>query len=363
MKPSRVLLMALVAAQAVGADWQTSQPGWRYDFPQDHHAHRSFKTEWWYFTGNVFGTAGGRFGYELTFFREGIRPPSVHDPNGSRFIVDDLKFAHFALSDISNGRFHFEQKMSRGAFGEAGFDDGSRLAWVENWSLTLSGEDTFDLSAEGKEGAIHLHVRPIRPPVVHGENGVSIKGTETGHASHYYSVPRFETTGELVVDGKSHSVRGQSWFDHEWATSQLAEGQAGWDWVCVQWEDGSEVMLYQMRLTGGGADPASSGTWIAQDGTTTHLHSSDFRMVPIAFWKSKTNGAKYPIGWRVSLPEQRTEFIVQAALDDQELALGPTTYWEGAIDASGTRDKHAIHGQGYLELTGYGSRLGNLLSR
>lgn len=363
MKLGRLFLMVMFATQALGADWQTAEPGWQYEFPRDHHAHDNFKTEWWYFTGNVFSSEGDRFGYELTFFREGIRPPAVRDPNVSRFIVNDLKFAHFALSDIAQGRFHFEQKVSRGAFGEAGFDDKERLAWVENWTLVLKGDDTFELTAEGEEGAVHLHLRPVKPPVIHGENGISIKATEVGHVSHYYSVPRFETTGELLVNGKSYSVRGESWFDHEWATSQLGEGQAGWDWICVQWDDGSEVMLYQMRRTNGESDPSSSGTWIARDGTATHLRSSDFRMVPIAFWKSKTNGVTYPVGWRVTLPEQRAEFIVRAALDNQELVLGAITYWEGAIDASGTRDQRAIKGHGYLELTGYAGRLGRLLNR
>ena len=55
-------------------------------------------------------------------------------------------------------------------------------------------------------------------------------------------------------------------------------------------------MLYQMRLTNGEPDSSSSGTWIAPDGTATHLRSPDFRMMPIAFWKSNANGAKYPIG-------------------------------------------------------------------
>ena len=117
-------------------------------------------------------------------------------------------------------------------------------------------------------------------------------------------------------------------------------------------------MLYQMRLENGEPDASSSGTWIAQNGEAKHLRSSDFRMTPIAFWQSKKNSARYPIGWRVTLPTQQTEFVVRAAVEDQELALGPITYWEGAIDASGTREGKAIKGRGYLELTGYAGGLG-----
>lgn len=347
----------------VAAEWKTAQPGWRYEFPRDHGAHRDFKTEWWYFTGNLFDAEGHRFGYELTFFRQGITPQADRDPNASRFIVDDLKFAHFAVTDVSKGTFRFEQKTSRGAFGEAGFGDGKRLAWIDNWTLASNGEGAFDLMAADKEGTIHLHLRAAKPPVVHGENGVSVKANASGHASHYYSIPRLETTGEFFANGKSHPFRGESWFDHEWATGQLAEGQVGWDWISLQWEDGTELMLYQMRLKDGEPDLSSSGTWIAQGGEPTHLRNSDFRMTPIAFWKSKENGAQYPIGWRVTLPGQRTEFVVRAVLENQELTLGPITYWEGAIDASGTRDGKAIKGRGYLELTGYAGRLSEALKR
>jgi predicted secreted hydrolase len=163
--------------------------------------------------------------------------------------------------------------------------------------------------------------------------------------------------------GRAFKVHGESWFDHEWSSSQLGKGQVGWDWVCTQWEDGSELMLYRMRLENGAVDPASSGTWIGADGTATHLRASDFEMTQVASWKSKGTGAQYPIAWRIVLPAQHAEFTMKAALDDQELKLGPLIYWEGAIDASGMRDGKAIKGRGYLELTGYAGRVGELLSR
>ena len=76
-----------------------------------------------------------------------------------------------------NSRFRFEQKTSRGAFGEAGFDDGDRLAWIDNWTLASNGDDAFDLMAASEEGTIHLHLRAAKAPVVHGENGVSVKAS------------------------------------------------------------------------------------------------------------------------------------------------------------------------------------------
>jgi predicted secreted hydrolase len=346
-------LAIALAVGALGASWRTAEPGWKLEFPRDHHAHREFKTEWWYFTGNLFDQDGHRFGYELTFFRHGIQPAAERDPNASRFIVDDLKFAHFAITDVSNQTFRFEQKTSRGAFGEAGFDNGKRLAWIENWTLATNGNDAFDLMASSESGTIHLHLRAAKLPVAHGENGISVKATAAGHASHYYSIPRLQTTGEFFAKGKTHPFRGESWFDHEWSTSQLARDQIGWNWLCVQFDDGAELMLYQMRLRNNAIDPVSNGTFIAANGATTFLSSAAFAMTPMRTWKSKATSGDYPVEWRVEIPGQQLSFTVKPVLDDQELALSQLTYWEGAIDVGGERAGSSISGRGYLELTGY----------
>lgn len=342
-----------LAVSALGASWRTAEPGWKFEFPRDHHAHHEFKTEWWYFTGNLFDQDGHRFGYELTFFRDGIQPVAERDPNASRFIVDDLKFAHFAITDVSGNRFRFEQKTSRGAFGEAGFDDGQRLAWIDNWSLTVKSDDVFELTASGTAGVIHLELRPTKPPVVHGENGVSVKAAGGASASHYYSIPRLETTGSLSVDGNERALRGETWFDHEWSSSQLGPQQIGWNWLCVQFGDGSELMLYQMRLRNNAIDPVSNGTFIAANGATTFLSSAAFAMTPMRTWKSKATSGDYPIEWRIEIPGQQLSFTVKPVLEDQELALNQLTYWEGAIDVRGERAGRSISGRGYLELTGY----------
>lgn len=344
---------ALFALLALLTDWKTARPGWHYDFPRDHHAHREFKTEWWYFTGNVDDENGARFGFEVTFFRQGVRPPAQQPTAQSRFIVGDLKFAHFAITDAAGKRFRFEQKTSRGAFAEAGFDDANRIAWIENWSLTLNADGSFDLSAASGEARAALHLVPAKPPVVHGENGVSAKASGDAHASHYYSITRLNTSGELRIDRIAHRVHGESWFDHEWATNQLAPEQVGWNWLGVQLSNGCELMLYQMRLRNGAIDPASSGTLVQRDGSGLHLAASAFRMQPIRFWKSKTSGAEYPIAWHIEIPDQKLDLTVSPIVDEQELTLGPLTYWEGAVDVNGSE----VRGRGYLELTGYAGPL------
>jgi predicted secreted hydrolase len=357
----RITLVAM-SLFCVAAGWRTAEPGWKYEFPRDHHSHPDFKTEWLYFTGNLVDTGGRRFGYQLTFFRQGIRPPNERSPELSRFVTGDLKFAHFTVTDVGADQFHFAQKTSRGAFAESGFDVGDRLAWLDTWDLELKGESKFHLRADTNEAAIDLQLESAKPPVIQGENGISQKASSEGHASHYYSLTRLTSTGEVQIDGKRFQVTGESWFDHEWATNQLAPEQIGWNWLSVQFDDGTELMLYQMRLKNGAADPSSSGTFIAGDGSTTHLPASAFPITPLTFWKSAKTGANYPISWRLELPERGINFTIRAAVENQELALTPLAYWEGAIVAEGTRDGRPIKGRGYLELTGYAGAL-NALQR
>src|SRR5439155_7834530 len=223
MRSGVPVVCALLSASMLGlsaedsgphsVDWRIAEPGWQYVFPPDHHLHADFKTEWWYFTGNLNDESGRRFGYEITFFREGIRPPDQRQQPISRFVVDQLKFAHFAITDAKGRRFLFQQKTSRGSFGEAGFDAGDRIAWLDDWGLSLNGGGSFDLEAQSGDVSARLHLVPAKRPVIHGENGVSVKASAAGHASCYYSITRLDTTGTLRIDNLTHPVTGESWFD------------------------------------------------------------------------------------------------------------------------------------------------------
>ena len=356
--PLRLICLWLVVMVSAieAADWRTALPGWQYEFPRDHRIHREFKTEWWYFTGHLADEGGHRFGYQLTFFRQGLRP-SGGAAATSRFVVDDLKFAHFAVSDITAQRFHFDQKIGRGAFGEAGFGADGRLAWIEDWALELQPDGTFALRAKGANTALDLHLASKKPWVIHGENGVSQKAEGEGRASHYFSGTRMATDGVLVIGGKTLRVSGESWLDREWATNQLTPAQVGWNWFSLQLDDGSELMLYQMRLRGGGLDPHSSATFIARDGTTQHLRRDDYQLTPLREWASPQTGGRYPIAWQLTVPKLALQLRIDTPLAAQELVLQPIAYWEGVIDLTGKRAGVAVRGHGYMELTGYAGAL------
>jgi len=89
---------------AVDLPYREALPGYAYQFPRDHFEHEDFHTEWWYYTGNVRGTHGERFGFELVFFRQGVKGEAE---SKSVWAIRDLYLAHAALTDVNGERIQF----------------------------------------------------------------------------------------------------------------------------------------------------------------------------------------------------------------------------------------------------------------
>jgi predicted secreted hydrolase len=348
-----VLLLLMCGQRAISErvddkGWALAVPGYAFSFPRDYGPHNNFRTEWWYFTGNLKSKEGREFGYEVAFFRYGYRLPDKLAQ--SRFVMNDLKFAHFAVTDLGTGRFRFDSRTSRGAYGEAGFGQKGRLAWINSWEVSFDG--SFRLKASTQDYQVDLVLAPERPPVLQGKNGLSQKSDGIGHASYYYSITRLATSGAIQIGDESYQVSGLSWFDREWATNQLGPNQVGWNWFAIQLSDGSDLMLYQMRLNDGEIDPNSSGTWISPGGVTEPLLRDDFQLQPEAFWESPASKGKYPIAWRLKIPKLNLDLHVTTPAKDQELRVR-VTYWEGCIRLAGEVAGKPVNGVGYMELTGY----------
>jgi predicted secreted hydrolase len=351
-----VLVLTLAASAAdLPQPWKKAVPGWTFEFPRDHVSHAGFKTEWWYFTGNLRTDAGRRFGYQLTFFRQGIRPPGSPRAK-SRFVQDDLKFGHFAVTDLAGRKFLFSQSLTRGAFEEAGFGDGqkdTRLAWLGSWNLRLTPEGGFAISADEPDRALDLVLQPKKPWALHGDAGLSHKAEGGNSASYYYSATRLDARGTVRIGNERFTVTGESWFDHEWATNQLAADQVGWDWFSLQFNDGTELMLYRLRRRDGSVDPASSGSFIDREGKVHHLTNAQMQVTTTERWKSPRSGAEYPSAWKLEVPAHQITLTVRPPMNEQELVLHPVTYWEGMVDLQGNRAGAEVRGHGYVELTGY----------
>ena len=344
---------ALVLLQPLAAQYRVALPGYHYEFPRDHFNHPEFQTEWWYYTGNLKSAEGHKFGFELTFFRQAASRDATKT---AAWDVKDVYLAHLALSDLDDGKFYHVERTNRAGPGIAGASETLARIWNGNWQIQWEGSDQ-KLQAIDERFQLHLTLHSEKPPVVHGENGVSQKADGPGRASHYISLTRLTTSGSIELGGKKLDVAGTSWMDHEFFTHQLASDQTGWDWLSLQLADNTELMLFHIRRKDGSIDPYSAGTYVDAQGKTTHLRSNDFVLRPLGErWKSAVTGAVYPIHWSISIPKLDIELEVKTPLESQELT-GKTkllpNYWEGAIALTGKRGTQTTGGVGYLEMTGY----------
>ena len=340
--------------------FRLASPGYSYRFPHDHGSHDEFRTEWWYYTGHLSTESGRRFGYQLTFFRRGLDQEQVR-ANPSRWAIRHLYLAHFALSELDKGRFRYAEKASRAGLGKAGAEAGRLRVWIDRWlaEAPSAQHDPHHLKASAEDFSIDLMLAPEKPPVAHGDRGVSRKGNAPGQTSHYYSLTRLATTGTLSLNGKPQAVTGLSWMDHEFGSGDLAEDLVGWDWFSVQLDNRHELMFYRLRRADGTADPASSGTLVFPDGRSHHLSADDLQIEVVNHWTSQASKARYPSRWRIAAPTLALSLDLAPQLSDQELMTSRSTqvtYWEGAVEVTGMFHGAAVAGQGYVELTGYAAR-------
>lgn len=342
-----------------------------FEFPEDHGPHPGYRTEWWYYTGNLTSKDGRKFGYQFTIFRNQLSPPdTIDEERKSAWATDQLYMGHFAVSDLDEEVHYSEERQARGAQEMAGAESPPFRVWLEGWTAHYEAENKNDrkspkiegagkgstpmrLQAQMEEAGIDLLLDPVKPIVKQGNEGYDQKGPEKGDASYYLSFTRMETEGTINMHGKEFEVEGLSWMDHEWSTSALTGDQVGWDWFSVQLSDGYDLMLYQIREEGGRASPYMTGTLVNPEGEVQRFDKGDAEITARDHWVSPKSGGEYPVKWGVEIPEAELSLDLEVYFEDQEMDAS-VLYYEGAIKASGTHKNNDIGGRGYVEMTGYG---------
>jgi len=336
------------------------------DFPDDLGAHESFKTEWWYYTGNLKTPKGRHFGFQLTFFRQALsceknveNPP---DENRSDWRTRQLYFAHFAVTDTRNLRFYSAQRMNRGSIGIAGVQTVPFKAWIDDWQAVQVKTDTQTIHLTARARAekmpdaptfsINLTLIRQKPAIRQGDLGLSRKGPGPSDASHYYSFPGMAAQGVVTLAGETAKASGHAWFDHEWSTSALGSDVAGWDWFALRINEGpnagTDLMVCQVRRRDGRPNGYGFGSVSHPDGSYDILSQSDFSLSPHRVWTSPDTGRTYPAQWNIRLKSLALSLQVEPVMAAQEHS-GMFPYYEGAVRFQTARGS----GLGYVEMTGY----------
>lgn len=351
---SRSLSVSEAMGQADTAGFEKAIKERKFIFPDDNGPHPTFRTEWWYFTGNLTTREGKRFGYQFTIFRNAISAEMTGISPGWK--SNQVYMGHFTVTDIDNDKFYYFERFSRDGNKLAGAETSPFKVWIEDWSVTESVKGKYEfpdvrLRAKDKNISLDLELKPQKPVVLQGENGLSRKSKDTGNASYYYSATRIETKGRIILEGKEFITEGYSWLDREWSTSALSDNQKGWDWFSLQLDNNTEIMYYQLRNKDGSIDETSKGSIVFADGSKVNLRMDDIILTAAGEWQNPA-GKVYPSGWLLKIPSRNSELKISPAIKNQELEVS-VKYWEGSVKIEGVYDGKEITGRGYTELTGY----------
>ncbi|MET0386100.1 MAG: polyprenyl synthetase family protein [Polyangiales bacterium] len=394
------------------ADWPEAGP---VDLSIHDVPHGSATTEWWYTNGHCVVSGERRFSYFAAFFRkvQGYHPVTrapryshsltwaIQDVEGQRsaFVSRvDQTAAEEGARRLRSGLGARDERLNR-ALSEI-IDrgsvpkpdvvfDGPVSVGVQHLDLEYGG-DSFRRNRDGsyslklfdkhKSLGCELTFVGKKAPIRLGQNGV-LRGSDD-ESMFSYAIPRGDITGTITHKGVRHDVvKGQGWYDHAFgvgvvddpnpeaeaklgtaACSKLQSErrarwearQIGWNTIAIQLDDGSEVSVHTSQYLQSGDSAGNHAVTIAPNGEQKSWQG--VKLEPLEPWQSSQTFIEYPIRWRLQIPDAGLDLEVRAAFKDQEVMtlIARSSFYEGRVEAKGTRQGAAISGVGFYERSGFG---------
>lgn len=286
--------------------------------PRDHGAHPAFGIEWWYTAGTLAGTNRHDYFWFATIWSAGGE--AIAKVN-----VVDLRTDRIVLSHeyLRSGAYRAGlTRLGVGSF---------RLGWRAHgrWG-------TWAVSAPtNRTSRLELKLSPVQPYVLNGRHGIIRQGS--GGRSAYYSAPRLKASGTLATNGRRVRLSGQGWLDHQWGNFGTDVGALRWNWFACQFQNGSDLMLYQFLNPSNRPSGVQNGTFVHSNGKFAHL--SRFTVTPLRP-VIKPAGARstYPLRWRINVPSAGIELTVRARARNQFIVNRYVpSFWEGAAAVTNGR--------------------------
>ncbi len=341
------------------------------EFPAAHAPQKAYQQEWWYLTANLTTESGEALATQWTLFRRGVESKhwyfahaaladakqhqsefrSAREELGNLTItsavtaaeafnakIDDwqwqatrgllpanLHYGNFVNLDVNLGANSNKRNTSTGAVKDNTRD---KKLWQVNLDLTLD-ENSITASKP------HFFLQ--------GDNGFSQKHQSLDIASHYYSQPFINVSGEVYWQNKWQKVTGNAWFDREWGSQMLAEDQQGWDWFSLRLNEHTALMVYRIRSTD---KDYLYGSLMQRDGSMRTLSSADI-VIKSSFSSQLVANAEYPDAFSIKIAQAGIDIDVKV-INKNQLMRFAIEYFEGMVSFSGSHQ-----GQGFLEMTGY----------
>ena len=323
---------------------------WPRACPRDHGAHPAFRSELWAVKGHLEDDTGRYFGIQLVLLRLALQPGEPR--RDSAWATNQVYAAQLALTDPAGEGFTSAERLSRGALGLAGAATGPVRVWVEDWWLAAGPDGRLRLEAGTGGARLALELAPVKPAL--DETGIDLAGAGEGAGGgfHFYLMPRLAIAGTLELEGEGRVVEGFGWLERAWGAVPVARGQVALDRFALQLDDGRDLLCLQLRRVDASGIPVPSCLLSDAAGAATAFRRRELALEPGGFWRSPTDGTRYPLDWRLSLPSVGLDLSLRAVVEDQELP-GPLRAWRGAVTVQGSEAGQRVTGRGFVETAGY----------
>ena len=306
--------------------------------PDDEGAHLT-PIEWWYFNGLLTDDTGADYSFHYVTFQSVL-------PNGFTPRLLQLSWAdHGKEVYLTDERPELPLlKATKGSF----------AFQVSEWSMAGDGT-AYSMAFNTGQYSLRLQSVSNKPATLHQGKGL----VDLGRAgeSYYYSRTRLATTGTLTISEEQRQVTGIAWMDHQWGDFSTAP--VGWDWMSLQLDDGSDLMISMVWDSTDHQPINSYGTYVPPNGQPRNVSGEDISLTATGSWTSTVTGTTFPVGWKLEVESLDLSLTISPALLDSEFQgskFVPPAYWEGAVKAKGTQDGQTVTGNGFAELVGYDTR-------
>ncbi|GIV34823.1 MAG: hypothetical protein KatS3mg031_2358 [Chitinophagales bacterium] len=366
--------------------------------------HASSTIEWWYINAHVSTPSGRQFSFFASFFRRLIEYDeknkrfnyghsitwAIYDEKGDErrekyfpvSLVDKVT-PKIGLEKVEKGEIVKDHRLRRAVIemlkkGQVPYPD--RLIkedvrvsmdqlelYIDGNTYSKRADNSYDLHLYDEEQQIGctINLKPEKPPVRHGDNGV-VLGVSAENMF-YYFIPRCTVQGDIYVRGEKFEVSGSGWYDHEFGKPPDEENKAGsngkpqkrrdvgWNWLSTQLDNGYEISAYDL-FDLSGKKPRGVGKWaIVIDPAGNRRAYTDFNLQPLDLWTSMRTFNDYPVKWLLDIPGAKISLTVTTPFEQQEFmtVISKPAFWEGRVNVEGTFKGRQVKGPGFVERHGF----------
>jgi predicted secreted hydrolase len=338
--------MLAAAVSFEEGEFASVQSPWSFEFPSDHGGHSEYRTEWWQLTGILRLEDDSRLGVQLLLLRLGVRGQPQEHP--SAWATSQIYAGLFSISDPLNARLRVGQRVTRGAVGLAGATIEPIDIWVEGWRLKEIDllDNAADLSVHVRTAEVDMELE-LRNAAGLIEPGVG-GGLQQGAPFQFYIQPRMEATGTLLIGDRRLTTTGTFLFEHAWGELPLPGGPIANDRFTLQLDDRRVLLLVRTHRADGAGVSTTTGLLMRPNDAVVVLSNDDIALDAIDYWTSSRTGARYPVSWRIEIPEHGIHAQLVPYREDQEGAAW-IPFWAGPVRVQSP----SAAGEGFIQLYGY----------